>query len=151
MFTHLEIRYIFPPRSAACQIDLAPRLQTLLRTRMHYQCNTWLGMFGGATPKPVKLYSDDEFVTHLYRALNYKLYRGWRVFLVNHVFLASWSARRKLQRGKFQKSDTTVQYRNKAGERKFKGSSTLKSTQTYPRRFGTSVTWQFVKWMYSPR
>ena len=41
------------------------------------------------------------------------------------------------------KSDTTIQYRNAKGELKFKGSKTLKESQTYPRRFGIAVAcWQ---------
>ena len=48
---------------------------------------------------------------------------------------------RKLDRKKFGKSNTTVLYKNAKGETKFKGSSTLKQTQTYPSRFGLAVTW----------
>lgn len=55
------------PRFVCLQIDLAPRLATLLSRRVHHRTNTWLGMFGAASPKPVKLLSDDAFVTHLYR------------------------------------------------------------------------------------
>ncbi len=52
------------------QIDLAPRLAALLRARVHHRTTTWLGMFGGASPKPVKLLADDVFVTHLYRTIS---------------------------------------------------------------------------------
>lgn len=48
---------------------------------------------------------------------------------------------RKLVKAKFpKKSDTTIQYRNKRGELKFKGSPSLKGTQTYPKRFGAAVS-----------
>lgn len=52
-----------------------------------------------------------------------------------------WKYCRKLKRSNFQKSDTTIQYRNKDGQPKFKGSSSLKSSQTYPRRFGKAAPW----------
>lgn len=46
---------------------------------------------------------------------------------------------RKLQRANFPKSDTTIRYRNKRGELKFRGSKTLKASQTYPKKFGHSA------------
>lgn len=49
------------------QIDLAPRMQVLLGNRLVFRAMTWLGMYGGATPKPVKLLSDDPYIARLYR------------------------------------------------------------------------------------
>ena len=49
------------------EIHLAPRLQLLFGNRPLHVCHTWLGMFGATTPKPVKLFSNESFVLHLYR------------------------------------------------------------------------------------
>ena len=46
---------------------------------------------------------------------------------------------RRLVRSQFSPSDTTIKYVNKSGVVKFKGSSTLKSSQTYPSKFGKAV------------
>lgn len=93
-------------------IDYYPRLEEFLRYRAHFKVTTWLGMFGATTPKAVKLFSDDGFVQHLVR---------------------------KLDRSKFAPSNTTIRYRDGAGKMRYKGSSTLKARQTYPRNFGRHV------------
>ncbi|CAK9106189.1 unnamed protein product [Durusdinium trenchii] len=93
-------------------IDLMPRFRKLLDNTVHHRCHTWLGMFKAPTPKPIKLYSDDPFVQHLHRTLD---------------------------RSRFAKSDTTIKYKNRAGQTRFRGSATLKASQVYPGRFGREV------------
>lgn len=44
-----------------------PRLRQLLTLRGSYEVNTWLGMFGAATWKPVRLVSTSLCVEKLYR------------------------------------------------------------------------------------
>lgn len=51
------------------EIHLAPRLQAFLFNRVYWEVHTWLGMFGGKTPKGVKLISDDPFIEHLRRTV----------------------------------------------------------------------------------
>lgn len=46
---------------------------------------------------------------------------------------------RKMKRNMFLKSDTTTVYVDGSGKKRFKGSDTLKSSQTYPPRFGKAV------------
>ncbi|CAK9007318.1 unnamed protein product [Durusdinium trenchii] len=100
-------------------IDLAPRLATLMQHRVAHQTMTWLGMYGGTTQKPVKLFSSDKFVHRLYR---------------------------KLERSRFPKSNTTIKYRNARGEWKFKGSDQLKVSQVYPPKFGQAVATEWDTW-----
>lgn len=47
---------------------------------------------------------------------------------------------RKLDRTKFEKSDSTIQYERR-GRRRFKGSTSLRSTQVYPPNFGRAALW----------
>lgn len=63
---------------------------------------------------------------------------GWGSTVVYiYCFWSNWS--RKLDRSKFAPSNTTIRYRDGAGKMRYKGSSTLKATQTYPRNFGRHV------------
>ncbi len=57
--------------SSLAEIDQAPRLAKFLLMRGGFTTSTWLGMFGGKTPKPVKLISDDKFVFRLQRTANW--------------------------------------------------------------------------------
>lgn len=45
---------------------------------------------------------------------------------------------RKLDKSKFQKSESTIRYKDGAGRDRFKGSPKLKATQVYTRSFGTA-------------
>ena len=49
------------------KVTLHTRFAAFLQARVHYEVRTWLGMFGAATPKCVKLISSDPFVKHLVR------------------------------------------------------------------------------------
>ena len=72
-------------------------------------------MFGGETPKPLKLYSSDPWVLHL---------------------------QRRLVRSKFPDlSKTTKRYTSSTGRRRFVGTKELKRTQVYTRSFGNHVPW----------
>ena len=49
------------------EVDHAPRFAELLSKRVHYKVTTWLGEFGGKSPKCIKLWSSDPFIQHLHR------------------------------------------------------------------------------------
>ena len=67
------------------KIDAAPRLAAFLAHRVHFRVTTYLGMFGGKTPKPIKLISDDPFIQHLYRTTVRDGWYLWYVYLFcNH-------------------------------------------------------------------
>ena len=103
-----------------------PRLRLFMESRGAEGCSTWLGMFGGRTPKPVRLYGSDKFLHHL---------RRWDPACI----MFNPNSIRKCVRSKFKKSDTTVVYWDQQGRKRFKGSTRLKATQTYPLRFGRAV------------
>ncbi|CAE7776329.1 NEFH, partial [Symbiodinium pilosum] len=90
---------------AKTQIDCHPRLESFLRHRGHYRSFTWLAMYGAETAKPVKLLSNDHFVTWLYRKLN----------------------RKKVGLGK---SKACKRYVDRHGVLRYVGTKKLKSTQT---------------------
>ena len=47
-----------------------------------------------------------------------------------------WTVVRKLDKSKFEKSNSTKVYVNEDGEKKFQGTSKLQETQVYPPKFG---------------
>ena len=96
------------------KIDHHPRLQTLLKTRALKRSFTWLAMFGGETAKPVKLFSDDGFILHLYRKLDRKSLRG----KVKQTVRRFWKGRKECYTGV---------------------PAAMKASQVYPPRFGTQA------------
>eukprot|EP00435_Cladocopium_sp_Y103_P055403 s261_g18.t1 len=90
-----------------------PRLRALLLHHQIFECKTYLGMFGAKTWKPVLLVSSDPCVQQLAR---------------------------RLDRSKFEPSDSTVVYWDSQGRKRFKGAGKkLKQTQVYPPAFGREV------------
>lgn len=90
-----------------------PRLRELLMYHEIFECKTYLGMFGAKTWKPVLLVSSDPCVQQLAR---------------------------RLDRSKFEPSDSTVVYWDSQGRKRFKGAGgKLKRTQVYPPSFGREV------------
>ena len=124
------------------EVDRAPRFAELLSCRVTHTVTTWLGEFGAKTPKCVKLWSDDPFVQHLRRTGH----------MTQHVVLSvacysmiTGACVRTLRRGRFPtRSDTTVRYQDRKGKMRYKGSSTLKGSQTYPPGFGRAVSWHIL-------
>lgn len=130
--------------ASLAQIFNHPRLKKFLHHRGSYTCDTYLGMFGAKTQKPVRLVASDPCVGRLWRCATVRLF-----VLLAHTHqdiardLSSTCHRvalelgRKLDRSRFAPSDSTVEYRSKGGERRFRGNgSKLQSTQTYPPKFG---------------
>ena len=89
-----------------------PRLAEFLSVRLHYVATTSLGMFGGDSAKPLKLWSSSDFVEHL---------------------------QRRLIRTQVPRSTTTKVTTGKNGKRRFTGTSALKASQGYTERFGRQV------------
>ena len=105
-------------------------------------------MFGAKTQKPTKLYSNDEFVMHLYRT-------SYDFLFYMHIpkdNVPAWSTKIKPQLARrydrnFMEAagggpggPTTVRYRNAAGQWRFQGGPGLKATQVYPPAFGRQAT-----------
>ena len=60
------------------EIHYHRRMRSFLR-RKHYRISTWLGMFGAASPKPLKLWCSGKFVTKLKRTAIVWLSMFWAV------------------------------------------------------------------------
>ena len=76
------------------EIEHMPRLAAFLASRPMFRTTTWLGMYGGDSPKPVKLLSDDPFIMQLHRTAQHNYIKqtcnagilfilGLRLFTVN--------------------------------------------------------------------
>ena len=89
---------------------LHDRLRKFLASRQHFATCTWLGEYGGRTPKCVRLYASSPWVYKLHRKLNRP---KWKDF----------------------KSDTVVKYIDSKGKVRYHGSKTLRATQVYPPSF----------------
>ena len=100
------------PSSSVMQFH--PRLQQLFSRFRLYKCFTWLGAFGGGSPKPTVLNSAHDFVLRLYRPLD-------REQLFSHGHLM------------------TKHYVDATGAKRCTGGSHLKLSQAYPRGFGEAL------------
>ena len=109
-------------------------MRSFLR-RKHYRISTWLGMFGAASPKPLKLWSSGKFVAKLKRTAMHCL-----TFLCFYHRIQKNNEQlpcRKLVRSKFEKKDMLIdRYQDSTGRWRFKGNKALKGSQTYPAPFG---------------
>ena len=94
--------------SDAAKIMYHPRMAAFLHHCQHFLAKTHLGMFGGGTAKPIRLWSSSNFIQHL---------------------------QRPLIRSEVPRSNATRSYL-KDGKRRFTGTRHLKATQAYPDRFG---------------
>lgn len=76
------------------EIEHMPRLAAFLASRPMFRTTTWLGMYGGDSPKPVKLLSDEPFIMQLHRTAQHNYIKqtcnagilfilGLRLFTVN--------------------------------------------------------------------
>lgn len=128
--------------------------------RGSFEQMTWLGMFGAKTWKPVKMVSSSDRVQGFYRQCRAKgvsgfygsyFHRIWYIAIAKNPWSGTHvldtdlvrclleSYGRKLDKKKFSKSDSTIQYM-KDGKKKFQGAKgRLRETQVYPPHFGRKV------------
>ena len=125
-------------------MDLHDRVRDFFAYTPVHACTTWLGMFGAASPKCVKLWSSDGFIYNLQRTVLGNSTHSSLLDRPGHPApLFPWfrsAADRRLDRRRFGVSTTTIKYKDKKGVLRFKGGPGLKMTQTYPSAFGRNVS-----------
>jgi hypothetical protein len=100
------------PASSVMQFH--PRLQQFMGEFHIFRTHTWLGAFGGGSPKPTLLYSGHNLVHRLQRHLD-------RTADFEHAHLM------------------TRKYVDGSGQKRCTGGSHLKASQAYPRGFGEAI------------
>lgn len=63
--------------AGGAKIGLHRRFKQLLQRTESYQTYTWLGMYGGKTPKPIRLWSNADWVENMKRTPGLFMYTAF--------------------------------------------------------------------------
>lgn len=129
-------------------IHAHPRFAMLISLHPSHVVKTYLGSFGGATPKPIKLWSSHVWGPVVFSACRGLFWARCAVLGARRQHASIWAAKswpqalaRGFKRSNFSPSNgkTGIKYTDHAGRQRMKGGPQLKQSQVYPDMFGEAA------------